>query len=254
MDALLSTLCSYFVDKKALFGGFPSQEDVKILEANGVRYFVDLTNHAETNIVPYTTAYSYFNFPIPDHGIPDDIPGWCMLILELKELITDLDNRQQVYVHCKGGHGRCGLVVANLLCLIENLTPSESIQKTTFYHNKRVHMKTKWKHKGSPQTQLQIRFIENLFKPFYIHNNHPLFFNSPKTTNIVDVGIVEEMASDLTCKLISSKLILKEALLNTGFRLLLGPGNIGTIWMKVRRNIRLYIYETRPRLLQSKCL
>ena len=34
---------SYFIENKALFGSYPSQETIEILEKEGVRYFVDLT-------------------------------------------------------------------------------------------------------------------------------------------------------------------------------------------------------------------
>ena len=35
--------CSYFIKEKALFGGFPSQEQADILVNMGVKYFIDLT-------------------------------------------------------------------------------------------------------------------------------------------------------------------------------------------------------------------
>lgn len=165
MDALLSTTCSYFMDKKALFGSFPTQGQVKVLEREGVRYFVDLTNHNERGIVPYTTTYAYTNYPIDDHGIPKDISRWCSFILNIKYIIEALQYPYKVYIHCKGGHGRCGLVVATLLCLMEGLDPDVSIAKTTFYHNKRS-MKAKWKRLGSPQTKKQVQFISDLFEPY----------------------------------------------------------------------------------------
>ena len=40
--------CSYFIQNKALFGSFPTQEVVHILEELGVRCFIDLTNSDES--------------------------------------------------------------------------------------------------------------------------------------------------------------------------------------------------------------
>ena len=50
--------CSFFIKNNALFGGFPTQENVDELEKNGVRYFVNLTEKNEPKINPYKTPTS----------------------------------------------------------------------------------------------------------------------------------------------------------------------------------------------------
>ena len=45
--------CSYFLNNKAYFGSYPTQESVEILEEHGVRIFVDLTTLSESKIIPY---------------------------------------------------------------------------------------------------------------------------------------------------------------------------------------------------------
>lgn len=54
--------CSYFIQNKALFGSYPTQESVLELEEHGVRYFVDLTHNGEKNTTPYETKYKYIRF------------------------------------------------------------------------------------------------------------------------------------------------------------------------------------------------
>ena len=56
--------CSYFIKDKAMFGCFPTQQSIEELEQEGVKFFLDLTQPEETKISPYTTKYTYINYPI----------------------------------------------------------------------------------------------------------------------------------------------------------------------------------------------
>jgi len=69
-------LCSYCIPGKVLFGSYPTTERSKILEANGVRYYVNLTEEFEVQQV-YETEYPILNFPIVDRKIPTDIFLFC---------------------------------------------------------------------------------------------------------------------------------------------------------------------------------
>ena len=155
---------SYFIKNRALFGSFPEQEAVKELEDSGVRHFIDLTHATESKIVPYKTKYNYISFPITDHQIPRDIPKFAAFIVRIADIIFDLKNDNMVYVHCKGGHGRSGIVVASLLCHIFNLTSSQSLEHTTLCHSHRKSMREKWRKIGSPQTYQQKNFVHQLYK------------------------------------------------------------------------------------------
>src|SRR6056300_1591238 len=112
---------SYFIENKALFGSFPTQDSVNELEKTGVRVFVNLTYDNETKITPYQTNYEKIKFPIPDREIPEDICKFCSFIVNLTDIInTKLDNWELMYIHCKGGHGRSGVVVACILAYMFN--------------------------------------------------------------------------------------------------------------------------------------
>src|SRR5690349_6150150 len=80
----------------------------------GVRCFVDLTEPDE--LAPYEALLpldcDYFRRPIPDHGVPAS-PAHLADILEC--LRQALRARRVVYLHCRAGIGRTGLVAACLL-------------------------------------------------------------------------------------------------------------------------------------------
>ena len=161
--------CSYFIKDKAMFGCFPTQQSVEELEQEGVKFFLDLTHPEETKITPYTTKYTYINYPIHDRTVPDDIPSFCRLIVKISNVITKLKKNDRLYVHCRAGHGRSGVVVASILCYIFKLSPYDALLYTTKCHNNRSVMKDKWRRIGSPQTYQQKKFIYKLFHPININ-------------------------------------------------------------------------------------
>lgn len=165
---------SFFIKDKALFGSFPTQDAVEELETTGVRYFIDLTHSHETKIVPYETRYTYISFPIPDRRIPVNILEFSSFIVKLSDIILGLGEGEIIYVHCKGGHGRSGVVVACLLSFLFNMEPSQALARTSIYHNNRKDMREKWRKIGSPQTYQQKKFIYLLCKPV-------IFFRAYKT-------------------------------------------------------------------------
>jgi len=157
--------CSYFIKDKAMFGSFPTQQSIEELEQEGVKFFLDLTYPEETKITPYTTKYTYINYPIHDRTVPENIPSFCRIIIKISEIIVNLRKNDRLYLHCRAGHGRSGIVVASILCYIFKLTPYDSLIYTTKCHSNRSVMKDKWRRIGSPQTYQQKKFIYKLFHP-----------------------------------------------------------------------------------------
>lgn len=156
---------SFFIKHRALFGSFPDQQAVNELEEQGVRYFINLTHDSERKIVPYHTQHTYISYPIVDHRIPSDRRGFAKFALKLAKIIRELETDSLVYLHCKGGHGRSGVVVAVLLCYLFNLTPNEALERTSSYHSKRLEMREKWRKIGSPQTFQQKNFVYHFCRP-----------------------------------------------------------------------------------------
>lgn len=156
---------SFFIKDKAMFGSFPTQEAVDELESNGVRFFINLTNKFEKRITPYQTRHEYINFPIVDHSIPQDWPAFARFLIRVADIIRDLKAGELVYIHCKGGHGRAGVVVACLLCYIYGMSVENALMCTSQFHSKRSIMRDKWRNLGSPQSIQQKNFVHDFFDP-----------------------------------------------------------------------------------------
>ena len=156
---------SYFIKDKALFGSYPTQEGVKVLEENGVRYFVNLTFDTERKIVPYTTKYNVIRYTIKDRSVPTDWCSFTKFILHVCKIIKSSDKDDKILIHCKGGHGRSGTVVACVICHLFNITPSEALDWTKISHSKRLTMRDKWRKLGAPQTPEQKKFVYKFFQP-----------------------------------------------------------------------------------------
>lgn len=234
---------SYFVHDKALFGGFPNQEDVNKLEKDGVRVFVDLTTEDErSETTPYNTTYTYIKYPIRDRKIPSNWITFAVLVKKVSEFIQ---NGEKVYVHCKGGHGRAGILVACVLCYLYKLSPDIALYMTNFYHSLRPGMSDKSRKLGSPQGKGQKNFVHKFFATLpYGEVSEP--YNkgfcdfSPYSVSIHGVGTFNNAyeayqeirkqrpgVSDADCmyEVLQNKFrqhnSLKLNLLNTGFRPLL---------------------------------
>ena len=79
----------YFFEDKCLFGSYPTQKQVEILEKNGVRIFVDLTEPVE-NLPEYTTNYLKINYEIKDRKVPEDYKKFSGFIIYLRNLVKKL--------------------------------------------------------------------------------------------------------------------------------------------------------------------
>ena len=164
---------SYFIKNRALFGSYPTQEKVDELEKLGVRYFVDLTCDNESKIKKYKTNYTYIRYPIEDHKVPTDWISFSKFLVKICKIIRQLkhDNVNKEYelffISCKGGHGRAGIVVACLLCILGGYSVEKSLELTNKYHSQREKMRELWRAVGSPQTNGQKRFVYKFFENLY---------------------------------------------------------------------------------------
>lgn len=157
---------SFFIKDRALFGSYPTQDEVNELETYGVKYFIDLTyRYKEKNINPYMTKYTYINYPITDQYFPSNWKTFAELIIKLSNIIKQLPIKDLIFIHCKGGQGRSGIVVASIICYMFKLSTISSIKYTTLCRNKRKNLKEKWLKVSCPQTYLQQKFVFKFFEP-----------------------------------------------------------------------------------------
>lgn len=163
MDAY-KDFSSFFILDYALFGSYPSQDQVQYLKKFGVTHFVDLTTSGG-EVPGYNTGESlYINYPIQDRNIPQDLTSFTIFILKVHKVLSNLPKNDKMYIHCRGGHGRVGIIVAILLYLHHgNISTESSLELTNEYHNNRLVMRDKWRIIGSPQTRAQRTFVHRFF-------------------------------------------------------------------------------------------
>jgi hypothetical protein len=158
---------TYFIENKALFGPYPTQDDVKYLESIGVEYFVDLTEVDKLQPYEISKHCAFIKFPIPDMRTPIDHIQFSSFIVYIDYIIKNLIDDKKIYIHCRGGNGRAGLVVACLLMRHHpHITALDALQLTSKYHSERKNLKLKWKLVGSPQTPAQKNYVIKMFTPF----------------------------------------------------------------------------------------
>lgn len=80
----------------------------------GIECFIDLTEPTETDAYDGALPLSieYQRKPIPDHGLPERREHMLEILGCLREALRE---RKAVYVHCRAGIGRTGMVVGCLL-------------------------------------------------------------------------------------------------------------------------------------------
>lgn len=153
---------------KIYFGGYPTRDDMKHLqEQMRVVHIIDLTTPVEKYHLPSYCARDfnmlYTNFPIRDNFIPEDMERFNEFLVWLSVMIESMKENESVYIHCKGGHGRSGLVVSCLLCMMYDKSPLESVQEVSQSHRERPSLSLKWKMRLCPSNYIQRVFIHNLF-------------------------------------------------------------------------------------------
>lgn len=147
--------CSYFINQQGLFGRYPTQDEVIALGQRGITLFVDLTAFNE-GLTEYKCSVEKIHYYINDCRVPSDQTTFRRLI---HQLVDQLRAGRRMYIHCRGGHGRSGLVVACILKLYHHWESEMALWMTNEYHNARLRMEPKWRAMGAPQTRDQKEFV-----------------------------------------------------------------------------------------------
>ena len=100
----------YLVDANVFRGGQPTKEGMKKLADLGIRTVINLRNDDEKaqaeEIEARAVGLRYFNVPLDNYGRPADEK-----VDRVLSLLSAAEN-QPVFVHCKRGSDRTGIVIA----------------------------------------------------------------------------------------------------------------------------------------------
>ena len=122
----------------------------------GIRHFIDLTEEGElrpyNHLLPNDTTYT--RFPIVDCGAPKNIESVRRLLLRIEELKK---MEGYVYVHCWGGVGRTGTIVA---CYLSQNSEEPDLKHTLEALRRNFSEMPKSAYRETPETNEQIDFIE----------------------------------------------------------------------------------------------
>lgn len=161
--------CNYLNSDQILFGWYPDRPDSSGLYSNNINallstgrtVFVNLTTSEETHLLYDYVSYLdqmnpkplYYSYAIPDCGIPNDMESFRKFIIELHKLVQQ---GHKLYIHCRGGHGRSGIVAGCLLIQMGH-TADEALDMISAAHKTREYLPNY----PCPQTDEQRRFIQN---------------------------------------------------------------------------------------------
>lgn len=160
---------SYQVSKQVFAGEHPLFDiykssikgNIPTLLKFGITYFLDLTQSYE---VPEYASFLPSNvqrisFPIKNCGVPSNIETVIELFHELEHLLHDKP-RAKLYIHCHGGVGRTGTIVACYYIYFEHLSFEEAIDKM----RRQYAQSPRSKIMNAPENSLQIEFIREFAK------------------------------------------------------------------------------------------
>lgn len=156
---------SYRVDTNVWAGEYPvwewdmgvRQRQLKLYTDFGINTFIDLTEEGE--MPPYSVLLPYncrrHSFPLKNGGVPEDMS----LVESVMRAISDAlqeNPETKIYIHCVGGVGRTGMLVACYYLYFHGMTADDAIvqmRKGFAYHGRSA-----WMH--APETAAQEEFIK----------------------------------------------------------------------------------------------
>ena len=144
-------------------GEYPGDKNVEFAKHKieqmyhfGIRHFIDLTEEGElrpyNHLLPNDTTYT--RFPVVDCGAPKNIESVRRLLLRIEELKK---MEGYVYVHCRGGVGRTGTIVA---CYLSQNWKELELNHTLEVLRRNFSEMPKSAYRETPGTKEQIDFIE----------------------------------------------------------------------------------------------
>lgn len=138
------------------------KEKLQVALNFGITHFIDLTEEGE--LIPYTeylpsgSFVKYCRYPIHDTGVPSSCQSMLDLLKGIEQIMHNANAK--IYLHCWGGVGRTGMVVACWIAWKRHLS---------FYDTMKA-LDTLWEQcpksnsRTIPDTEEQIDFIQKFIK------------------------------------------------------------------------------------------
>jgi len=164
---------TYFITDQCIFGNYPTSTDIHILHGLGIQHIINLTCKHENLPLYINKEYNinYINFEINDNATPQNDYNYYSFIARIYYWVK---KKEKIYIHCKAGHGRVGIIVSTILKLYYDnykgirFNVNDAISLTSLLHSKRKSLKIyRQKHK-CPNNILQRMFVFKSFKPCLI--------------------------------------------------------------------------------------
>jgi len=150
---------SVLIKDKIYFGPYPDSNLLKHLKTINITTLVNLTTPKEIKS-KYVTNLEVIKFSIPDCKAPTNILKFEEFVIKL---INNYYSGKVMYVHCRGGHGRAGIVSMVLLKQLKNMNLKQVLEHFKTAHLARSNLKPKIIKLGIPQTSIQKKFVESYF-------------------------------------------------------------------------------------------
>lgn len=161
---------NYLINDKIMFGWYPTDpkshgiysNNIEHLISTGRNVFINLTTRDERSFLyKYMDVVAsksqnpiFIHYEIEDSKIPTDMKSFREFI----NLLVSLKDHN-LYIHCRGGHGRSGVVAA---CLLINMGYSneDALDIVSKSHKTREYIPNY----PCPQTEEQILFVKSYSK------------------------------------------------------------------------------------------
>jgi hypothetical protein len=103
-----------------------TENDIQLYGTNGIKKIAEKLSKEEPK---------FKLFPIIDMNEATDDNKLLEFCENLKQKLCD---GEKLYIHCRGGHGRTGTVVAILLYILYNIEPTDAFNYIQFAHDQRI--------------------------------------------------------------------------------------------------------------------
>jgi protein-tyrosine phosphatase len=135
-----------------------AEDKIRQMTEFGVRHYIDLTEEGElkpyAHLLPADATYT--RFPIRDVSVPKSIDEVKNLVEHIRELSERNDGH--VYIHCWGGVGRTGTIVA---CYLAHLMEHPTSEKALARLRSRFIEMPKSSYRLTPETRAQEQFVKD---------------------------------------------------------------------------------------------